>query len=143
MLKFLNMSTQKLKKKVQVIILAEGEILLLKLAESRGGFWQNITGGVDPGEDYSTAAIRELREETGISATVIEIPFEFSFVDRWDYLVSEKTFLCKLNHKQNPILSEEHTEYRWKKINLITREDYKYETNFNPIEWIIKHENTF
>ncbi len=136
------MSTQKLKKKVQVIILAKSEILLLKLAENRGGFWQNITGGVDDGEEFEQAAVRELWEETGIRASVIEIPFEFKFVDRWNCLVTEKVFLCKLDIKSAPQLSDEHTEYRWKKIHEMTKADYGYETNFKPIEWIIEHENT-
>jgi len=143
MLKFLNMSTQKTKKKVQVVILAESEILLLKLAENRGGFWQNITGGVDDGEEYLDAAKRELFEETGIQASVIEIPFEFNFVDRWNSLVTEKVFLCKLAKKTTPHLSDEHTDYRWKNINQISLADYRYETNFKPIEWIIKNENSF
>lgn len=141
MLKFLNMSTQKTKKKVQVIILAESEILLLKLAENRGGFWQNITGGVDEGEEYLEAAKRELFEETGIKASVGELPFEFQFVDRWNCLVTEKVYLCKIDKKTTPQISDEHSEFRWKKISEITKEDYGYETNFQPIEWIRKNEN--
>ena len=143
MLKFLNMNTQKLKKKVQVIILAKSEILLLKLAENRGGFWQNITGGVDDGEAFDQAAVRELWEETGIRASVIEIPFEFNFVDRWNCLVTEKVYLCKLEQKINPTLSEEHSAFLWKKIHEISSADYGYETNFKPIKWIINNENTF
>jgi 8-oxo-dGTP pyrophosphatase MutT (NUDIX family) len=142
MLKFLNMNTLKQKRKVQVIILAESEILLLKLAENRGGFWQNITGGVDENEDFSHAAIRELWEETGIKASVIEIPFEFNFVDRWNRAVTEKVYLCKLDQKINPALSEEHSAFLWKKIDEISSTDYGYETNFKPLEWIIKNENT-
>ena len=32
------------------------------------GFWQMPQGGIDPGEDQQTAALRELEEETGLRA---------------------------------------------------------------------------
>lgn len=37
------------------------------------GFWQMPQGGIDPGEDPKTAALRELEEETGIGADLVEI----------------------------------------------------------------------
>ncbi|MHA7818511.1 MAG: RNA pyrophosphohydrolase [Erythrobacter sp.] len=37
------------------------------------GFWQMPQGGIDPGEDPETAALRELAEETGIEAELVEI----------------------------------------------------------------------
>jgi putative (di)nucleoside polyphosphate hydrolase len=41
-------------------------------AEGRGSWWQMPQGGIDAGEDPSTAALRELAEETAIrSATII------------------------------------------------------------------------
>jgi putative (di)nucleoside polyphosphate hydrolase len=35
--------------------------------------WQMPQGGIDPGEDARTAAVRELREETGIPARLVEV----------------------------------------------------------------------
>jgi putative (di)nucleoside polyphosphate hydrolase len=35
--------------------------------------WQMPQGGIDPGEDAQTAALRELTEETGIAAHLVEI----------------------------------------------------------------------
>jgi putative (di)nucleoside polyphosphate hydrolase len=37
------------------------------------GAWQMPQGGIDPGEDTREAALRELHEETGISAHLVEV----------------------------------------------------------------------
>ncbi|MBI1401833.1 MAG: RNA pyrophosphohydrolase [Porphyrobacter sp.] len=37
------------------------------------GFWQMPQGGIDPGEDMQDAALRELAEETGIGAHLVEV----------------------------------------------------------------------
>ena len=37
------------------------------------GFWQMPQGGIDEGEDPETAALRELEEETGIGAHMVDI----------------------------------------------------------------------
>jgi putative (di)nucleoside polyphosphate hydrolase len=36
------------------------------------GFWQMPQGGIDPGEDPQTAALRELAEETGIGPDLVQ-----------------------------------------------------------------------
>ncbi|MBI4751563.1 MAG: dihydropteroate synthase [Acidobacteria bacterium] len=43
------------------------EVLLLRRIESRGHFWQPITGRVEPGETIEATARRELGEETGLT----------------------------------------------------------------------------
>lgn len=51
---------------------AEGRILLFRIHEplypEEGTCWELPGGGIDDGETYVTAALRELREETGIVA---------------------------------------------------------------------------
>jgi 8-oxo-dGTP pyrophosphatase MutT (NUDIX family) len=55
---------------VQVVLYAEeGDrrlYLLLKRVEEHGGFWQSVTGSLEGGETYRQAAVREVREETGL-----------------------------------------------------------------------------
>ena len=47
----------------------EGRVLLFRFdPEGRPPFWATPGGALDPGEDYSAAARRELAEETGIDA---------------------------------------------------------------------------
>lgn len=46
-----------------------GELLVL-LIQDKYGVWTLPKGHLDPGEDDATAAVREIAEETGISATL-------------------------------------------------------------------------
>lgn len=51
-----------------------GQVLVgERLNPNAKGFWQMPQGGIDPGEDPEAAALRELEEETGIGADLVEI----------------------------------------------------------------------
>jgi dATP pyrophosphohydrolase len=55
---------------VSVLVLihtAELQVLLLERAD-KAGFWQSVTGSLEDGETFRDAAIREVREETGLDA---------------------------------------------------------------------------
>ena len=55
---------------VSVLVLvhsADLQVLLLERAD-RPGFWQSVTGSQNPGETLAQTALRELAEETGITA---------------------------------------------------------------------------
>lgn len=55
----------------------EGDILLIERAK-HPGFWQSVTGSVEPGESLLDAARREVAEETGIVAPADRF-------DRWHH----------------------------------------------------------
>lgn len=103
--------------KVEVIIFRKTknriEYLLLKRTPARGGFWQPVTGNVEPGESVESAARREVKEETGITnVTLIKDIHQFMFAQYVEHVFgAEVISSAKVILDNNHI--EEHTEYRW------------------------------
>ena len=60
-------------KKVQVWIVCEEEVLLLRVLPERGGGWHPITANVEKGEKLPDCAKRETFEETGIAEKAGEL----------------------------------------------------------------------
>lgn len=55
------------------VIVRRGEILLTHWRRGRMHGWTLPGGGLEPGEDPRDAAIREIREETGLNGTLGEL----------------------------------------------------------------------
>ncbi|MBI3631817.1 MAG: NUDIX domain-containing protein [Candidatus Staskawiczbacteria bacterium] len=110
---------KRIKNKVLVIVfkkLVTGEFsfLMLKRGPERGGFWQPVTGGVEEGESFEKAALREVQEELGITkiTELIDLNYSYEFtkngLDQF-----EKIFGVQISTNQIVKLSFEHTEYYW------------------------------
>lgn len=63
----------------------EGQVFVgERLGKKALGFWQMPQGGIDPGEDTETAALRELEEETGIGSELVDIVGPSRTVHKYD-----------------------------------------------------------
>ncbi len=56
-----------------MLVNAAGNVFVGKRLDTEGHAWQMPQGGIDKGEDPEAAALRELEEETGIAAGLVEI----------------------------------------------------------------------
>lgn len=56
------------------------EVLLLKRHPNRGDYWQPVTGSIERGETPAACAVRELREESGMSGRVWDLGYTHSFL---------------------------------------------------------------
>ncbi len=127
------MNDQDLKKKVQVVLIADNHLLLFEfnnqIPNNYVGF-QNITGGVEGDESYEEAAKRELWEEAGLTAEVIDINLKYEFFDRWKKQCVEQVYLCHLEQRPEITLNEEHLFCKWVPLNEVNPKDYTFPTNY-------------
>ncbi len=96
------------------------EILLIRRAPHRifPGLWQCVTGGVEPGERIPAAAMREVREETGLGPEEIERFYDLDQVapfydEGTDAVVVSAIFAARVRPDALPRESWEHDGLRW------------------------------
>lgn len=92
------------------------EFLLLKRSKGQPypGLWQMVTGKIKENEKAYQTAIREIKEETGLSPLQLWVaPTVNSFYEPKDeYICLLPVFAARV--KANEIkLSDEHTDYQW------------------------------
>lgn len=86
------------------------KVLLLKRSEREDigiGTWENVGGGVEPGESLEEALVREVREEAGLIVDVGKLAY-VSYVGSMIILV----YYCKVKGG-TVTLSEEHCDAKW------------------------------
>lgn len=116
------MNPKKPKQKALVVVLWKSEqnsqVLLLKVTPERGGFWQPVTGHVEPGESYLDAALREASEETGFTFTDPPqyLGMEYQFEGRFGPAL-ERAYSLTVAASSTPptpkLDPKEHTDFQW------------------------------
>jgi lipoyl(octanoyl) transferase len=110
---------------VVVVVRRESELLVMRRAPERLGYWSLVSGGLEPEEIPREAAERELLEETGLRAEVRELPvaLSYSLLDdppaiRARYgpgieTVTVHAFVADAPAGWEPTLDAEHDVHRW------------------------------
>jgi len=102
-----------------MIHVRRGEEFLVALrSPESGGYWHTIAGKVENGETADAAAVRELSEETGLANASLERLGEFVYIrEDWEsepgLRVHVAAFLADVEAGWEPVLNDEHDEYRW------------------------------
>ena len=84
-----------------------------------GEYWHQIAGGVEKGESPPAAALRELREETGLDAEPVPIAHAFDYDG-----IHVDCFIAEAPAGWEPKLDWEHDDHRW--LNAAAAADLMY-----------------
>jgi 8-oxo-dGTP pyrophosphatase MutT (NUDIX family) len=84
------------------------ELLVVHRSPENDAYWHLVAGGVEEGETFAEAAVRELQEETGLDVGVEPLDAPFRYED-----VQVESFLADAPTGWEPTLDWEHDGYRW------------------------------
>ena len=112
---------------VQVFIRRGDTFLVLHRRPEFDAYWHVVAGALEPGESFADAAVREVREETGldVSGTLrsLERSFGYPLANESAFVrsrfepdvagVTVESFVADAPPAWEPTLNEEHDEYRW------------------------------
>ena len=138
-----NYSNLPLRSGVGIVVLNEkNQIFVAKRIDNPKNYWQMPQGGIDEGEDFYQAALRELEEETSIKSVKLMKEIEkFTTYHLPDYLLGiiwkgrykgqkQKWFIVKFNGDEKEInintKTPEFLEWKWINIDNLTDEVVKF-----------------
>ena len=109
----------------RVFVYRDDRVLLMHRTDD--GYWHVVAGVVEYGE-VADAARRELREESGLIADLLDLgspvtyPITPELRQRYDYpadldAVTVYSFAAEAPSGWEPTLNEEHDEYRWTTVD--------------------------
>ena len=125
-----------------VVLNKKNQIFLAKRIDNPKNFWQMPQGGVDKGEDFYTAAVRELEEETSIKT--VKLIKEIEGLTTYllpDHLVGiiwkgkykgqkQKWFVVRFEGEEDEInIKTKHPEFldwKWVNVENLTDEIVKF-----------------
>ncbi len=124
----------------EVYIVHDGKVLMHKRTEDKlkfPGFWIGPGGHVEEGEDVLTAAIREIKEETGVlletSRVKLKVLAFHHHLDRGEVWI-EYLFRATIPSQQ-PIISTFEGESKWVTLNDLLKMDQV----FPPSKYYFDH----
>src|SRR5262245_8219795 len=93
------------------------EFLQLRRAaeDYMGNTWQIVRGGVEPNESYARAALREMREESGLQPMELyRLGSVESFYTAFDDTLWHSVAFCAIVSREATVkLNDEHDDFRW------------------------------
>ena len=98
-----------------IVLFHENKVLLLKY--KGGGHWDFPKGHIENNESETETALRELKEETGISEVTLFSAFreiiEYSFRKGRSTIKKQVIYFLGETEETNITLSHEHTNFLW------------------------------
>lgn len=124
-----------------VVLRDTGDVLLIRRSpndEKRPGEWDFPGGGVDDGEEYTPAVIREISEEAGIDLQPSEVHLFYAHSEMG--AVTNTLRLVFWSHPSDPevTLSYEHTEFKWVPAAQVSTE-FKHHVYGPAVDYALEH----